>query len=139
MTTEIYYLDTSIWLDFFENRDEPNLPKGKFAKELIKKIVNENWKIIISEAVKNELVDIGYSKYEIEELFKPFQKNLIEVYTSKKQYGKAKDIKFKRNLPFLDVLHAIIARDNRAIMITRDKHFDKLLDITKYKKPEDII
>ena len=134
-----YYFDTSIWLDFFEDRDEPNLPKSKWAKELVRKIVNEDGKIIISEAVKNELVDIGYSKYEIGELFKPLQKNLIEVYTNKKQYGKAKDIKFKRKVPFLDALHAILVRDNRAILVTRDKHFDKLLDITKYKKPEDLI
>ncbi len=27
-----FYFDTSIWLDFFENRDEPNLPKAKLQK-----------------------------------------------------------------------------------------------------------
>jgi len=72
-----FYFDTSIWLDFFEGRDEPNLPKGELVKELIGKIVNEDSKIIISEVIKNELVGIGYSKYEIQELFKPFQDNLI--------------------------------------------------------------
>jgi len=42
-------------------------------------------------------------------------------------------------VPFFDALHAVLARDNKAIMVTRDKHFDELLDITKYKKPEEII
>jgi len=34
-----FYLDTSIWLGFFEERDEPNFPKGTWAKKLIKKII----------------------------------------------------------------------------------------------------
>ncbi len=134
-----FYFDTSIWLDFFENRDEPNFPKGRWAKELIRKILNEDWKIIISEAVKNELIEIGYPKYGIEEFFKPLHSNLIEVYSNKKQYGKAKDLKNKRKVPFLDALHAILARDSRAVLVTRDVHFKKLLDITKYKKPEELI
>ena len=134
-----YYFDTSIWLDFLENRDEPNFPKGAWAKKLIKKMINENGKIIISEAIKNEMVEMGHSKYEIEELFKPFRNNLVNVYSNKKQYGKAKDLKNKGNVPFLDALHAILARDSRAVLVTRDAHFKKLLDITKYKKPEELI
>ena len=39
----------------------------------------------------------------------------------------------------LDALHALIARDNKCIMVTRDAHFKKLLDIINPKKPEDII
>ena len=134
-----YYFDTSIWLDFLENRDEPNMPKSEWARKLVSKIISEYSKIIISEAIKNELIGLGYSKYEIETLFRLFQNNIIEVYTNKKQYGKAKDLKNKRKVPFLDALHAILARDNRAIMVTRDLHFNKLLDITKCKKPEELI
>jgi predicted nucleic acid-binding protein len=61
------------------------------------------------------------------------------LYVNKKQFRKAKDISNKRNIPVFDALHAIIARDNSAVMITRDRHFDKLLDIVRYKKPEEII
>ena len=134
-----YYFDTSIWLDFLENRNEPNMPKGEWARKLVMKIVNKKDKILISEAIKNELMGIGYSKYEIEILFRPFQNYIKEVYTNGKQYGKAKDLKNKRKVPFLDALHAVLARDNKAIMVTRDLHFNKLLDIIKYKKPEEII
>ena len=134
-----FYLDTSIWLDFLENRNEPNFPKGDLAKELISKIINENGKIILSKAVKNELITLGYSKYNLEILFNLFRNNIIEIHTNKKQYGKAKDLKNKRKVPFFDALHAVLARDNKAIMVTRDKHFNELLDITKYKKPEEII
>lgn len=77
--------------------------------------------------------------YNIEELFEPLKENIIEVYTTKRQYGKAKDLKNKRKIPFLDALHAILSRDNGAVMVTRDLHFNKILDITKFKKPEEII
>ncbi len=50
-----FYFDTSIWLDFFENRDEPNFPKGTLAKKLIDKIIKEDWKIIYSDLNLMEL------------------------------------------------------------------------------------
>lgn len=134
-----YYLDTSIWLDFLEDRNEPDFPKSDWAKKLVERILIEKGIIIVSEAVKNELVGLGYSKYEIEIMFRPFQSIIQEVYTDKKQYGKAKDLKNKRKIPFLDALHAILSRDNKAIMVTRDLHFKKILDIARYKKPEDLI
>lgn len=137
--TEKYYFDTSIWLDLFENRDEPNLPKGKLAISLLNKIIKEGGKIINSEIVKNEMIAIGYTKYEIEALFMQFKKIILWVYSNKKQFGKAKDLSKKRGVPIFDALHAIIARDSGAIMVTRDKHFEKLLDIANYKKPEEII
>ena len=134
-----FYFDTSIWLDFLEKRDEPGLPKGTWAKKLIEKIIKNKDKIVLSEVIKNELIGLGYSRYELESIFFPFQKILISVYSNKKQFGKAKDLSDKRNIPLFDALHAILARDNRSILITRDKHFDKLLDIISYKKPEGVI
>ena len=34
---EKFYFDTSIWLDFFEDRNEPNLPKSDWARKLVTK------------------------------------------------------------------------------------------------------
>ena len=134
-----YYFDTSIWLDFFENRNEPNLPKGEWANKLINKIISEDNKIAYSDAVKDEIVDLGYSIGEVENLLEPLNRILIFVEATKKQFGKAKDLSAKRSVPLFDALHALIARDNKAIMVTRDAHFKKLKDIIKYKRPEDII
>ena len=134
-----YYFDTSIWLDFFENRNEPNLPKGEWTNKLINKIISEDNKIFYSDAVKDEMVDLGYSVSEIENLLEPLNRVLIFVESTKKQFGKAKDLSAKRSVPLFDALHALIARNNKAIMVTRDAHFKKLTDITKYKKPEDLI
>lgn len=137
--TKRYYFDTSIWLDFFEYRDEPNLPKGKWAHELLNKVVKEDNKILYSDLNLIELGMAGYSVFEIEEMFRPLRLILIMVESTEKQQGKARDLSAKRDVPKGDALHALIARDNKAILVTRDKHFQKLLDITIPKKPEELI
>ena len=69
----------------------------------------------------------------------PFTKIIQKIFVTTTQRDEAKKIATERNLPPGDVLHAIIARDNSLIMVTRDKHFKKLEDITKHYKPEEII
>lgn len=132
---ERFYLDTSIWLDFLEDRGN----NGSVAYKLLKFIINRNHKIIFSEAIKDELLEYGLSIEDIRSFLSVFKRNIICLYVNKKQFRKAKDLSSKRNVPVFDALHTIIARDNSAVMITRDRHFDKLLDIVKYKKPEEII
>ena len=136
---KFYYLDTSIWLDFIEKRDEPHLPKGKYSKELIEKIIKENNKIVYSDIIKNELLKLGYSKYEIEIIFNSFHRFSIYTTATKKQYNRSKDLSKKRSIPLFDALHALIARDSKSIMVTRDNHFLELQDIIVSKRPEEII
>jgi len=137
--TEKYYLDTSIWLDFFENRNEPNFSKGDLAHKLLNKIIESNDKIIYSDIVILELGIVGYLPNEIEKLFEKIKPIIIFVESTEKQARKAKDLSLKRDIPKGDALHAILARDNKATLITLDNHFKKLQDITKSKKPRDII
>ncbi len=54
-------------------------------------------------------------------------------------YQKAKKIGIERKLPTGDVLHAVIAAKHNAILVSQDKHIQKLQDIVKTKKPEEII
>ena len=136
---EKYYLDTSIWLDFFENRNEPNLPKGNWAHKLLSKITENNDKAIYSDIVLLELGVAGYQFHEIEKLFEKIKPILIFAESTEKQARKAKDLSSKRDVPKGDALHALIARDNKATLVTLDNHFKKLVDIIKPKKPQDII
>lgn len=124
-----FYFDTSIWLDFLEKRDEPNLPKGTWARNLIKRIANENSKIFFSDANLLELVHNGYLEFEIEEILNTLKPVIIPVESTEKEIGKAKDLAQKRDVPKRDALHALIARDNNATLITLDSHFKKLIDI----------
>ncbi len=134
-----YYFDTSIWLDLFEDRDEPNLPKGKWAHELVEKIIKDNDIILYSDNNLIELNILGYSEYDLEKIFKPLKQILFFVEATEKQIGLARDLSAKRNIPRRDALHAIIARDNRAVFVTLDHHFQQILDIEKPRRPQDII
>ena len=136
---EKYYFDTSIWLDFLENRDEPNMPKSEWARKLVNKISEENGRVILSDNNVLELEDIGYSKHEIEDLLSSLKQFINYIESTEKQIGKAKDLSQKRNIPKRDALHAIIARDSKAVLVTFDNHFKKLIDISKPHNPRDLI
>ena len=90
--TEKYYLDTSIWLDLLENRNEPNLPKGDWAHKLLDKVTKNNDKVIYSDNNIYELNLIGYSKYEFDNILQPLKPILIFVESTEKQISKAKDL-----------------------------------------------
>lgn len=134
-----YYFDTSIWLDLFEGRDEPGLPKGRFARELINKIMKSDDIILYSDVVMAEMSEIGYAYNEIKDNFGHLSRILVYVESTKVQLGKAKDLSAKREVPKRDALHALMARDSGAVLVTRDKHFNELRDITASKKPEECL
>ena len=72
-------------------------------------------------------------------MFKPFEKIIKKVIATEKQREESKNIAKERNVPAGDSLHVIIARDNDLILVTRDRHFRKLEDISKHYKPEELI
>ena len=43
----------------------------------------------------------------------------------------------KRNIPKNDALHALIARDQKAILITMDNHFKEIKDIIEPHSPKE--
>ena len=65
-------------------------------------------------------------------------KIFAKIIINKNQIITAREIKSELNIPFGDALHAIVAKDNDAILITRDKHFLEI-DFIECYKPEDLI
>ncbi len=137
---KIYYIDTSIWIDYFENRKDNLRPIGEWAFELIRTAVKDKATILFSNIVEEELLR-QYSKESIEKIFKIIgdKRLLIRLACSEKQLKEGKPIARQRSIPLHDVLHAILARDNSAILIARDKHFQELTDIVVPYKPEELI
>jgi len=134
-----YYLDTSIWMDLYEDRrGYNNEPLGEFALKLVSFIKVKSLKLILTDLLIQEL-EANYSIEEINGMFKPFEKIIEKVIINPQQREEAKQIALKRNFPPGDVLHAIIARDTKAVLVTRDKHFNQLVDISKYYRPEELI
>lgn len=136
---EKYYIDSCIWKDYFENRSDRFRPLGDWALRLINKIIKEDDLFLFSDHLMNEL-NKQYSSEDLNKFFEIIPKKLIiKVNTTKKQAKEAFKIKNKLNISFGDALHAIIARDNKAILVSRDKHFYELTKEVTIKKPEDLI
>lgn len=131
-----YYLDTCIWRDYFENRSDRFRPLGDWAFELIRKILEQGNVIVCSDLVLEELHIAGLDK-DIKQFLDTVNWGAVMMVTSKRD-DVAEAIKLSKNLkiPQKDALHAVLAKDQKAILVTRDKHF---LEIIESKKPEDLI
>lgn len=136
---EKYYIDSSIWIDFYEDRKGfQNEPLGDYAWELFSLIKANKRKIVISDLLMLEL-NTYYSDEEINGMMKLFAGLIEKIMIKEEQSIEAIELALKRKLPKSDVLHAILSRDNKLILITRDKHFNSLSDISKHYKPEELI
>lgn len=134
-----YYLDTCIWRDYFENRSDNLRPLGEWAFKLIKKIIFEEDIILYSGLVEEELGK-DYSNEFIKEIFSIVPKQLLlKVNISDEQFIESIKISRKLKIPKKDALHAILAKDNKSILVTRDKHFYELKDEIEILKPEELI
>lgn len=134
-----YYLDACIWRDYFENRSDRFRPLGEWAFLLIKKIIREEGVFVLSDHLISEL-RTHFSVNDLKNIFDMIPRKLIlKIESTKKQ---AKDASFLRKslkVPFDDALHAVLARDSKAIMVTRDNHFIDLSEIVAINKPEELI
>lgn len=133
-----FYVDTSIWRDYFEDRKDNMKPLGEFAFQFLKKCLEERHEIIVSNQVIKELLSY-YSIEKIEHTFLSFKEQIIFIENTESQIDEARKflIKSNKSFPIGDILHSIIARDNNAILISRDYHF-KEINIVECMAPEEI-
>src|SRR3989344_7803123 len=122
-----FYIDTCIWRDYFENRSDNFRPLGEWALSLLKGIIKREEIIFFSEITVNEL-RIKYTDIQIRGIFNIVQQyNLLqEVKIGDVQIREMNRISSNSGIPRIDCLHAILARDNGAVLVTRDKHFAEL-------------
>ncbi|PIN98108.1 MAG: hypothetical protein COT90_05660 [Candidatus Diapherotrites archaeon CG10_big_fil_rev_8_21_14_0_10_31_34] len=105
----------------------------------MKKCEKNKWKVLYSEITIHELKN-HYSDERIKQVFSSFKDFIIFVSISAEQRLESKELALKKDQTHsADILHSILARDNKAVMVTRDKHFEVLKDIFQVMKPEDII
>lgn len=133
-----YYIDTCIWRDYLENREDRFRPLGQWALSLFQLIEENDEKLLYSDIVLDELRK-RFSNTQINELFRSFETSVEKVNVTQEQTREASLLNQIRKIGFADALHAVLARDNDAILITRDEHFCDLADIASIKKPEDLL
>jgi len=93
---------------------------------------------LYSELVVEELKS-DYSEEKIKEVFSSFKETLLKVEISENQISEAhKLLSSVRDSHLKDVLHTVLAKNNKAIMITRDKHFNGLKFLGEVARPEEI-
>jgi predicted nucleic acid-binding protein len=134
-----FYLDTSIWRDYFDDRGNGFRPLGEFAFHFLAKCREKNCKIIVSGLVLHELKRF-YSEERLNQFFDSFKGLLEFADITPSQLAESKAIAMKKPESHLaDILHAIVARDSKAVLVTRDRHFESLRGIAEAVKPEEII
>lgn len=119
-----------------EDRSDGVRPLGEFAFWFLKKCEENDCTIFYSKLVIFEL-----SKFPnfMKEINASFGIDLVEAGISVNQKEEAKTLAKNKCVPFNDALHAVLARDNKAILVTRDKHFEELSAIIVAVVPEAVI
>ncbi|MFH0978999.1 MAG: PIN domain-containing protein [Candidatus Woesearchaeota archaeon] len=128
-----YYVDSSIWRDYFENRVDRFRPLGEWAFEFLRKAAAENDIIIISDVLIDEL---GSFSSKLNEVVKDFEINVKYVNVDEKQILRARKLS---RVHYSDAVHLIVATDNRCVLITRDHDFDECASYLEIHKPEDLL
>jgi len=133
-----FYPDTSVWRDYFEDRKDSMRPLGEFAFRFLKGCVERKDILVVSNAVEKELLDY-YTQEKINLVFSSFTETILRLEYSKKQSEEAFNFwkTTGKKYPLYDFLHSIIARDSKAILVTRDRHFEEI-GIVECSLPEDI-
>ena len=138
---ETYYVDTSVWRDYYENRVAGVKPLGEFAFQFFRHCKENECIILYSELVLKEL-GVAYSAGKIKKIMEVVSDyKLLEKVENpiERQNLEAKRLKKKLNVPFADAMHAVLARDNGAVLISRDRHFRELREVVAVKYPEEVI
>ena len=130
-----YLIDTSIWIDLYENRKGFHGELlGDYALKLLSRILSDKDIIIITDFLIDEL-EMKLSLPEIRGMLKPFETLIEKRLANALQDTEAQKIAMLRNIPEGDALHAVMARDSNSILISRDRHFRQLEDIAPHYKP----
>ena len=116
--SELIYIDTNVWIDYFLNRSDRLRPLGDFAHELLKKTISCKYKVAISDWLKKEINSTGHTQpfSEIEKELQRWNK-IIFIKTSFDDINNAKKTKH-----WHDSLHEILAiKSNAKYLVTRNQ------------------
>lgn len=125
-----YYVDTCIYLNLWKRETRQGMPFWKFAFDFLEKVKLSKNIIYYSDFILKEL-SFQLTEKEFEEKTKIFHQNHFKkIFISRKEYGYAREIESEINfeISFFDILHLLLAKQTRSILVTRD---NKLISIAK--------
>lgn len=134
------YVDTHIFVDYYWDRKDSMLPLGEFAFNFMRDTINCKYLVIISDCVVAELQKtLQLSSPEVwEEVLSGLRSaGKIEVVVpTTAQESRAEKLASDYKIPKGDALHAVVAAESGAVLISRDWHHAELADLVEIKKPE---
>ena len=140
-----YYIDTCIYLNLWQKEESfSGIKYWEIAQRLFELIEENNENIYYSGFILKEMSFI-LNKKEFEDKIKLFEatSNFKKIFIEKSEMDDARKIEDEIGfeVSFYDIIHMILARKSKSILVTRDK---RLMNIArKYKisvkLPEDII
>ena len=132
------YVDTNIWIDYWIDRKSGLIPFGDFATQMFNRVLDCEFTIITSEYIISELKN--NFKFELAPRLGVFKSaNKLKVVPSQEGvFSLAKSLSEQRSLPFYDAIHVCMAKQEDAILITRDKHFQLVNDLVSVSLPEEL-
>ncbi|MEE8168342.1 MAG: type II toxin-antitoxin system VapC family toxin [Candidatus Hydrothermarchaeales archaeon] len=138
----LLYLDTNIYLDYWEARSDKMRPLGEFAYSVLRRTVECEFIILISDLVLTELRNF-IEDAEIKEVLSSLKENnkLVLKKVSDPVVSEAKTQKKRHaEVPLPDLIHYCFAIRNKVdVLVTRDAHYSVLpQDKIKIRKPEEI-
>jgi len=130
------FLDTNIVLDFLESKRKNH----HLALELIKRLINENYEIFISEDMLSTIYYIANDKFQVlnffNNLIKKWNKRWHVVSFEEDVIKQAIEYSLENGKDFEDALQCFTAKKYNCILITEDKKFlncdIKIVDYEKF-------
>jgi predicted nucleic acid-binding protein len=136
------YVDSNIFLNvWFEEMIRIN-PVFYYSNRFLNEVINCKHEIVISDLTIHELS--LKTKMEEKEILNEYLKefiilNKIEILkTTSDNKKKAGELRKNTRIHLKDALHTVIAMQEKCVIITRDKDFQKVKDKIKIFKPEEI-
>ncbi|MFH0869612.1 MAG: PIN domain-containing protein [archaeon] len=134
-----YYIDACVWRDYFEDRRDNLRPLGEWAFQLLRKIVDEEDVVVISDNLLNEFRKY-YDEEKIIRMLSIIPEELIlRVNDESRQLLEARELSKKFSIHRSDALHLALALLNDAVLVTRDAHFKELKNEYDICAPEELI
>ncbi len=141
-----FYVDTCIYLNLWQKEGNKiyGIPYWRLAKNFFEKFDNEEITFHYSGFVLKELKFIlPEDEFKMKSKLFNSLPRFKKIKLSREEFEEARKIESeeKYGIGFYDIIHMILARKSRSILITRDK---KLLELSKKcnveaKKPEDLL
>ncbi len=106
--------------------------------ELVAKIILRNDTALLSDVLIKEFTALGYSMIQIHAIMDTLGLTVKRAHHTRMELEEMRRVGQRVDVPMKDILHAIVARDNDAILVSRDRHFRQIAHITKAFIPENL-